>query len=305
MPEAVETKELSADYEKFALEYLGETRKKRETALKEFEKWIDGNKKIVECPRDDSFLLRFLRAKKFDVAAAGELFENYLFYNNFYPQWFKNISTGDEIVAEIIDSGWIVPLPKKDKAGRQIIFYRTKRLDPDRVTSADMTKAQELVCRRLLQDDEVQIGGAIFLSDDADLLQDHITMWTLVDFKKFFDFTSKGAPINLVAIYRMNLPGFARSFYEVVGTVMGPMLKDKMKIITDNAHLHSLIDPSLLPSEYGGELDLKQIEEDFKAGIRAENHKKFDVSPLKIREDLFDKEALMSIRSNFRKLELD
>lgn len=124
---------------------------------------------------DTSFLLRFLRAKKFNLQETGELFENYLFYNTAYPQWFKNISTGDENVAEIIDRGYIVPLPKKDKAGRQIIFYRTKRLDPDRFTSADMTKAQELVCRRLLLDDEVQIGGAIFLSDDADLVQEHIT----------------------------------------------------------------------------------------------------------------------------------
>lgn len=124
---------------------------------------------------DSSFLLRFLRAKKFDVKKAGELLENYLFYNTVYPQWFQNISTGDEVIAEIIDRGWIVPLPKKDEAGRQIIFYRTKRLDPVRFSSADMTKAQELVCRRLLKDDEVQIGGAIFLSDDADLLQEHIT----------------------------------------------------------------------------------------------------------------------------------
>lgn len=116
-----------------------------------------------------------MRAKKFNLKEAGELLENYLFYNTAYPQWFKNISTGDEVVAEIIDRGWIVPLPKKNKAGRQIIFYRTTRLDPDRFSSADMTKAQELVCRRLLQDEEVQIGGAIFLSDDADLLQEHIT----------------------------------------------------------------------------------------------------------------------------------
>lgn len=124
---------------------------------------------------DQSFLLRFLRVKRYNLKDAGELFENYLFYNTAYPQWFKNISTGDEIVAEIIDRGWIIPLPRKDKAGRQIIFYRTNRVDPERHTSADLTKAQELVCRRLLVDDEVQIGGAIFLSDDANLLQEHIT----------------------------------------------------------------------------------------------------------------------------------
>uniref|UniRef100_A0A336MYS2 CSON010304 protein n=1 Tax=Culicoides sonorensis TaxID=179676 RepID=A0A336MYS2_CULSO len=297
--------ELSEKYEKLAYENFGETSEKRENSLKEFRDWISVNKKIIACPTDESFLLRFLRARKFNIKEAGELFENYLFYNTAYPQWFQNISTSDAAVAELIDNGFIVPLPKRDKAGRTIIFYRTKRLDPERFSSADMTKAQELVCRRLLKNDEVQIGGAIFLWDDINLLQDHITMWTLVDFKKFFDYTSKGAPIQLVAIYRMNLPGFARSFYEVVGKVMGPMLKDKMKIITDIPHLHTLIEPKLLPTEYGGELDLKQIEEDFKAEIRGENHKKYDVDPLKINDDLFDREALMSIRHNIRKLEVD
>lgn len=42
--------ELSEKYEKLALEYLGETRSVREKSLKEFEKWIKGNKKIVSCP---------------------------------------------------------------------------------------------------------------------------------------------------------------------------------------------------------------------------------------------------------------
>lgn len=77
------------------------------------------------------------------------------------------------------------------------------------------------------------------------------------------------------------------------------------KIIDDTPHLHTLIEPSVLPTEYGGELDLKQIEDDFKAGIRGENHKKFDVDPLEINEDLFDRNALMSIRHNIRKLEVD
>lgn len=180
--------------------------------------------------------MRFLRARKFNLSEACELFENYLFYNNAYPHWFKNISISDDAVAEVIESGWIVPLPVKDDEGRQIIFYRTKRLDPERISSADMTRAQELVCRRLLQDEEVQIGGAIFLSDDADLLQEHITMWTLVDFKKFFDYTSKGAPIQLVAIYRLNLPGFAKSFYEIIGSIMGSMLKEKLKVINQIIH---------------------------------------------------------------------
>lgn len=43
--------ELSEKYEKLALEYLGETKKVRESALKEFEVWLAANKKIVSCPK--------------------------------------------------------------------------------------------------------------------------------------------------------------------------------------------------------------------------------------------------------------
>lgn len=83
------------------------------------------------------------------------------------------------------------------------------------------------------------------------------------------------------------------------------MTNKLFQIINDIPHLHTLIEPNLLPTEYGGELDLKQIEEDFKAEIRGENHKKYDVYPLEINESLFDREALMSIRHNIRKLQVD
>lgn len=47
--------ELSEKYEKLALEYLGETKKVRESIIKEFEKWISENKKIVSCPKGNFF----------------------------------------------------------------------------------------------------------------------------------------------------------------------------------------------------------------------------------------------------------
>lgn len=47
--------ELSEKYEKLALEYLGETKAVRESSIKEFEKWISNNKKIISCPKGKIF----------------------------------------------------------------------------------------------------------------------------------------------------------------------------------------------------------------------------------------------------------
>lgn len=51
-----------------------------------------------------------------------------------YPQWFRGLDIDDPAISELLEGGYIVPLPQKDDLGRQVIltcagkYLRLKRL---------------------------------------------------------------------------------------------------------------------------------------------------------------------------------
>lgn len=71
---------------------------------------------------DSVFLLRFLRTKKFSVPLAQEMLERYLVVRQLYPQWFRGLDIDDPAISELLQGGYIVPLPQRDDLGRQVIL---------------------------------------------------------------------------------------------------------------------------------------------------------------------------------------
>ncbi len=73
--------------------------------------------------KDDAFLLRFLRAKKFDYDRAYQQLINYYQIRVQNKDILKEI-TPSAVNPEALDAGVSVILPKKDKLGRKILYFR-------------------------------------------------------------------------------------------------------------------------------------------------------------------------------------
>jgi hypothetical protein len=75
-----------------------------------------------------------LRTKKFSIPLAQEMLERYLVIRQLYPQWFRGLDIDDPAISELLEEGYIVPLPQRDDFGRQVIltcagkFSQNKRL---------------------------------------------------------------------------------------------------------------------------------------------------------------------------------
>lgn len=113
---------LNADALKTASLELREDDSTREQALEQFRHWIQKHPAIKKCRTDSLFLLRFLRTKKFSLPMAQEMFERYLTIRQLYPEWFQKLDINDPDLEAIIDSGYLVPLPKRDQHGRKVIL---------------------------------------------------------------------------------------------------------------------------------------------------------------------------------------
>lgn len=174
---------LNTQFKKLAKDELREDENIRTQALAQFREWIAKHPHIKRCRTDAVFLLRFLRVKKFSLQPACEMLEKYLTIRQLYPQWFRNLDIEDKALEEIIDMGYVVPLPERDEHGRQLILTCAGKFDPYRFTSAQMARAHSLVTEALLDDEESQIAGYSHINDEEGLSMGLLSLWSLTDIR--------------------------------------------------------------------------------------------------------------------------
>lgn len=94
---------LGPKYKEVAEKVLHETDEIREQGLAQLREWISKDPRIVSCRTDATFLLRFLRVKKFNVTEAHTMVHRYLMNRQVYPQWFRDLDVLDPRVEELLD----------------------------------------------------------------------------------------------------------------------------------------------------------------------------------------------------------
>lgn len=192
---------LPESVQKIAMEELREDDNIREQSLQQLREWISKHPAIKKCRTgnvikfiflnlllnlsflDAPFLLRFLRTKKFSVPLACEMLERYLIIRQIYPNWFTKLDCEDEELADIINSGYLVPLIERDAHGRLLIFSIAGNFDPHKYTAAHMARVHSLVTESLMDDEFNQIYGYTYINDEAGFQMAHISLWSLTDIR--------------------------------------------------------------------------------------------------------------------------
>lgn len=89
----------------------------------------------LTCPTDDLFLLKFLRARKFDYDRALQLIINYYTIRAENADILKELTP--KALNHVLEAGASIILPKKDKHGRTILYFRPG-MDPSGQFSSSM-----------------------------------------------------------------------------------------------------------------------------------------------------------------------
>ncbi|XP_063698146.1 clavesin-1-like [Culicoides brevitarsis] len=301
---------LSKFYQKIAAEELRETDSIRQQSLQSFRSYIAKSPTILACRTDSVFLLRFLRVCKFSVPAACTKLERFIYIHQAYPQWFSNLSLDDASIREIINLGWCIPLPEKDELGRQVIFYQSKVIDPTKHTAAQVMRAQELIFQALYDDEEVQVAGIVFLFDDTEFTLQHVTMWSLTDMKEITTYISKALPLRQKLFVRAGLPAFARTPYDLIRSFLVEKVKERFRILKNFDESKTIVDPKLLPKEFGGTIPIQQLIQNLKAKLTEKREKillqdKMAVNIPLIEQSFKTGDFVQGLVGNFRKLEVD
>lgn len=275
---------LSEKYLKIAESELQETLSRRNQSLEQLIEWIQKHPNIKKCPTcnyrfpsnyifcsvtnsnisDPIFLLRFLRAKKFSVPMACEMLERYLVARQVYKKWFNNLDIKDPKLKEMVQCGIFVPLPNRDELGRKICLIRGECLDPERFTADDIFRLNCLFFGCLLDEEESQIAGYVFILDLSKISMKFISSMSLTDLKNWISCFVKAFPLRMRQIHIVNLPRFAKALAELGLNLMSEKLKKRVNFVDTYEELGNHVHPKLLPKEYCGVVSIKTMIEEAK-----------------------------------------
>lgn len=224
-----------------------------------------------------------------------------------YPQFFDYQREDLDKAFELFQTGYCYPLSERDDEGRRIIFLQTRKWNPEVFSVYDATRLLTFVVTVLLEEEETQIAGIIFVFDHAGVTMRHAM--SPADLIAFMDFSKNCSACRQKGTIIMNLPSFANVLLELFKSVLSEKLKKRLFLLRHTEDLKDHINPKLLPKEYGGVKPEAEMMEDFRK-LRIERQAMLD-KLLNYKVD-WNKVAYDKIWSNgdenigsFRKLEID
>uniref|UniRef100_A0A1B6JQG9 CRAL-TRIO domain-containing protein n=1 Tax=Homalodisca liturata TaxID=320908 RepID=A0A1B6JQG9_9HEMI len=284
----------------------------RRQALTQMRQWIDMHPDIHNCRKDAPFLLRFLRTKKFYLPLAQEMLEKYLTVRELYPHWFQKLDVLDPAIQDILDSGYLVPLPERDSEGRKVIFSCAAKFDPYKYTSAQMARVHSIVVESLMDDEENQITGYSHVNDESGLTMGHISLWSLNDIRHMLRCIQNSTPMRHKSTHFINVPTYANKVFDFFTALLNEKLKNRVMLHKDIDSLKQAVDPKILPKEYGGVVPLAEMIADFKKYLETKREVVLGLDKMKIvinKKAKFvtelEEQQITGMAGSFRKLQVD
>ncbi|CAF3559455.1 unnamed protein product [Adineta steineri] len=235
--------------------------------IKHLRKWIQQQQPILNSLDTDEFLLRFLRVTDFRLENAKEWLIQFWKYRTENPQWFKDRDLlQDSLMCQIAELAYCLQLPKATKDKHLIFVMRMGQYDPTIYSIDDVTRYAFAVTDILNSQPAAQLYGFIILLDFTNIRLQHITQFTPDRMRRYIDCWEKMYPVHLRQIHFYNYPAILNPFLYLFRLLYNGKLNNRIYCHSRSSDdsmkksLHVYVDPSLLPNEYGGQLD--SIESD-------------------------------------------
>lgn len=224
---------LGQEYLMVAEKALNESEAVRRQSLAQLRKLIRHDARIIRCRTDATFLLRFLRVKKFNVKKAHDMLHRYLASRQLNPSWFSGVDVTDPRIEELLDLGAMTPLRKRDAKGRQIWIYKFGSLVPGKHTSTDFIRLQEAMYQTCVDDEETQICGLVVLVDYTGMTMKHLTIFSLMEFKAHISCIRETIPMRVQVLWILNPPKIVQIFHAVMHLLISAKLRERFKVSFD------------------------------------------------------------------------
>ncbi|KAM9626580.1 alpha-tocopherol transfer protein isoform 2-T2 [Trichechus inunguis] len=112
---------------------------------------------LAPLPLSDSFLLRFLRARDFDLDLAWRLLQNYYKWREECPEISADLHP--ESILGLLKAGYLGVLRSRDPTGSKVLIYRIAHWDPKVYTAYDAFRVSLIASELIVREVETQRNG--------------------------------------------------------------------------------------------------------------------------------------------------
>lgn len=94
----------------------------REESLRQMRDWLKQNKDVRNVREDQSFLLRFLRTKKYSILMAQQQLLKYLNFKRVLRNYVTELDFLSPNLQHLLNQGYMFVSPLRDKKGRRVVI---------------------------------------------------------------------------------------------------------------------------------------------------------------------------------------
>uniref|UniRef100_T1IME1 CRAL-TRIO domain-containing protein n=1 Tax=Strigamia maritima TaxID=126957 RepID=T1IME1_STRMM len=200
---------------------------------------------------DDAFLLRFLRARKFDINRAFQLIKNYYKIRLQNPHIYINYRPSD--LTKVFAHNLQIILPDRDQFGRKIFIFNAGKWTPELCSLDDYERTNIMCMEMAIEEEETQINGFICIVDMKGFTIHQATHCRPADVKRVVSLIQNCYPGRMKAIHFVN----ENVFFDMLFFIAKPFISNKMRKRihfhgNDMTSIHRHICVDILPHEFGG-----------------------------------------------------
>nr|CAG4719773.1 RBLP1 [Leptochiton asellus] len=238
---------------------LNETDENRKSGIQELRDIMTENehtefgKKLLEWfePRKNEYLIRFLRARKYDVKKAYDLMKGYMKFREKYPGITDKLTC--DSVRDLLENSFPGILPVRDKQGRFVLIFSVGSWDSNVFSFETVLRGYVFILEQLLENEMAQINGFVLIENFKNYSIAQALSLRPSDLKKMVDMLQGSFPARFKGVHFIYQPWYFTWTYAVVK----PFLKKKL---ASRVHLHGYnleklfeaFDKTSLPEDFGG-----------------------------------------------------
>lgn len=249
---------------------MNETDEIRPIKVQEIRQWILENKEL-RAPTDDFFILRFLRACKFNVEKTKMKLRNYQRQRCTMPEWYSKRDPLLPELQQLFDLGVFLPLRQLDDEGRMVVIIRAAVHSPRRHKMSDMLKASLMTLDLALRDHEsATVHGITAILDIGGMSYGHILQLPPSVIKSLVHAWQGCYPVRIHSLDFINTHSFVNVVLNIFRSFMNAKLKQRVHThARGKMKLYDTLPTRILPVEYGGtEGTVKELSEYWKRAVR-------------------------------------